>query len=457
MTVGTRHGPSVRLVTAIEAWRSRIAVLVARIVRSPELRGEIGWVVVSKAAELALSFWLLKLLTSRLGKAGFGEYNLADTAVFLGACILLTPVHESYLRDYHGSDGTSERRAAGMFLLRWYAIATIAVALGSGLFGREIATWFELAPWTPLAAGLVFAFERWRYLGQDVLNIRRKRRAWALFNVAYAATMIASISAAVSIGPATAPAALFAYAATSGLFALLVAVPLVRDVLRAPRGAPTRLSRMVVVFGLPYAALFLFHWIQSFGDRYLVKALLDAESVGLYVAAYQVCGIPYALMGRITHDLLTPIAYQRGRDATQAAQLWAADRVLIAGIAVQLCVGTAMLGCYALFGQRLLTLLTDERFVVPGTTLVALAGARFAQSVAQEIQPIFAVHHQAQTMLWFRMLGAAFTLAICWMTIPRYGVSGAAIGTLIALVAYLLVLVVGPKGCWWLVAEVRRN
>src|SRR5262249_31795486 len=159
--------------------------------------------------------------------------------------------------------------------------------------------------------------------------------------------------------------------------------------------------------------LFVFHWLQNFGDRYLVKTLLDAESVGLYVAAYQVCGIPYTLLGRVTHDLLTPIAYQRGRDQSDPAQLWAADRILLAGIATQIGVGTAMLGFYALFGQQLLALLTNEHFVLPTSTLVALAAARFAQAVTQEIQPIFAVHHQAGTMLWFRFVGAFLTIAIC--------------------------------------------
>ena len=426
-----------------------------RAIGTPSLRAEILWVLLNKGTEFVLLFALLKLLTNQLGKAGYGEYNLAEAAVLLVSSLLLLPVQESYLRDYHGAVERGERRAAGVFLLRWFAVTTLAVVGVVALLSVQLSGWLGVSHWTPLAAGLVFLFERWRFLGQDVLNIQRRRRAWALSNLAYSVTLIVVMGLTVTLGPSTPAAALFAYAATSACFGLLVAGPLVRDVLRSPRERPSDMAKLVVSFGLPYAALLLFQWVQGFGDRYLVKLLLDAAEVGLYVAAYQVCGIPFALVLRVAHQLLTPIAYQRSRDAEDPAQLWAADRLLLAGIAFQLVAGMAMLVGYALFGAPLLVLLTNESFVLPTGTLVALAAARFVQSLAQATQPIFAVHHRLAAMLWFRALGAALTFAICGVMIQRQGIEGAALGTLIALSGYLAVLVFAPGGCWWLVAEAR--
>lgn len=424
---------------------------------NPRLRAEIGWVVVNKGAEFVLLFGLLKLLTNQLGKAGYGEYNLAEVAVLLVGNALLMPVHESFLRDYHGSKERGERRAAGLFLLRWYAAATLLAAVLAGLLSTNLGRWLGVGPWTPLAAGLIFVFERWRFLGQDVLNIQRKRRAWALFNLAYSALLLATIGIAVHVGPATATTALFAYAGAAAVFSVVVAGPMVRGMLREPEGAASGLPRLVWVFGVPYAALLLFQWVQGFSDRYLVKGLLDPESVGLYVAAYQVCGIPFTLVLRIAHNLLTPIAYQRSRDTEDPAQLWSADKLVLTGIAIQLCVGVAMLVGYALVGQQLLVLLTNERFVLPTVTLVVLAAGRFVQSVSQATQPIFAVHHELRRMLWFRGFGAVLTLGICWLAISRYGIPGAAIGTLVALSVYLVALLFAPGGCWWLVTDARRR
>jgi O-antigen/teichoic acid export membrane protein len=428
-----------------------------RIRASRRLKSEIGWVVLNKAMEFGLMFGLLKVLSNRLGKAGYGEYNLAETAVVFVTVIVLMPVHEAYLRDYHGAADREEKRAAGGLLLRWYAIATVSIGLLVALFTHRLAAWFDVGPWTPLAAGLIFVFERWRYLGQDVLNIQRRRRAWALYNLGYFGLQLSVISLAVTLGPATPSTALLAYAAAAAIFCIPVTGPLIRDVLRAPPGNPSRLPRLIVSFGLPLGALLVFQLVQNMADRYIVKAILDPESVGLYVAAYQVCGIPYILILRVFHDLLTPIAYQRGRDVDDPAQIWSADRLILVGLAAQLLVGFAMLGFYAAFGGRLLVSLTNEQFALPTTTIVILAAARFAQSIAQATQPIFAVHHRLGSMLWFRLFGAVATLVICWYATRAHGLVGAAAGTCAALSAYTLALVFAPRGCWWLVRDVRRR
>ena len=421
------------------------------------LRSEVGWVILNKAAELVLLFGLLKLLTNGIGKAGYGEYNITDTALLLVSSVVLAPVHQAFLRDYHGSHERDEARGAAVYLIRWFGLVTLAIALVGMVFSRQLAAWFELSPWTPFAAGVLFLTERWRLIGQDILNIQRRRKHWALANLAFIVSLIAAIAAVVEWGPASAPGALFAYAAVAGVFGIGLTAGFLRDVVRLPRGLPSGLAKLTLGFGVPYAALLVFQWIQGFGDRYLVKALLDAESVGLYVAAYQVCGVPFALILRIAHDLLTPVAYRRAQDATDPVQFWSADKLLIGGIAIQIVAGLAMLVFYAFFGQWLLIFLTNDQFELPATTLVLLAAARFAQSMSFATQPIFAVHHRLSDMLWFRCFGAVLNLGICAWAIARHGIPGAALGTLLATGLYLVALVFGPRGCWWLVAGVRSE
>ena len=80
----------------------------------PRLRAEVGWVLVNKLGEFSMLFVLLKVLTNTLGKDGYGEYHLAEASLILLAALLLAPVSESFLRDYHSSSrrGEGGRRAA---------------------------------------------------------------------------------------------------------------------------------------------------------------------------------------------------------------------------------------------------------------------------------------------------------------------------------------------------------
>jgi len=430
---------------------------VRRITSSPRLRAEIGWVVAHRIIEFVLLFALVKVLTNTLGKEGYGEFNLAETALMFVASVLIAPVLEAYKRDYHSSAEGFERRAAALTVIGWYSIATLGTAAALALASTSFASWFGIGRWTALAAGLVFLGERWRLLGHEWLSLERERRSSALWNIAFLTSQIALMAAAVTFGTATAASALLAYGLASLLFGALVAAPTARKLLRHPSGAQSRVPRLVVSFGIPFAAFQLLQWVQSFSDRYMVKGILDPASVGLYVAAFQVCGVPFILGQRIAHELLVPIAYQRSRDAGDPAQLWSADRVILAGLGAQFAIGLGMLGFYLLFGSKLLVLLTSDSYVLPTSTITILAAARFVQAISLGVQPIFAVHQQMRGLLGFRTAGAILTPAICWFTIPVWGLSGAAAGGLLAFLVYFLLLAFGPGGALWLVTDARRR
>jgi O-antigen/teichoic acid export membrane protein len=438
-------------------WTRRGALALRRVTGEPRLRAEIGWVIGNNLGEFCIGFALLKVMTNLLGKQGFGEFKLAETAILFLASVFLSPIHESYLRDYYSVLDSGQGRRFGLLLVRWYAAVTMGCAILAGLLSLKFAQWFDISRWTTLAAGLVFLFLPWRVLRLDILNIRRERRSQMLQNIAYLTLQVGTIWAVLSFLSATPSAALLAYAGVAAIFAGVAGVPLVREVLRLPESPPASLMPIVWSFGIPYAALLVFQWTQGATDRYLLKAMIDTQTVGLYVAAYQVCGIPYLLLLKVCHSLLRPIAYERGRDLEDARGLWRADRVLLGGVALQTVLGAGMLLFYAIAGQRLLVMLTSPQFLLPTGTIVALAASRFVQSIAQFLESIFAVHHRMLSMLGFRLVGAAATVAICWYGVRWYGIFGAAAGTLLAFVIYFLCLLVGPGGWVWLVTRAHRD
>ncbi|MCD4699921.1 MAG: oligosaccharide flippase family protein, partial [Phycisphaerae bacterium] len=336
-----------------------------------------------------------------------------------------------------------------------YTTATVGVALAGCIFSVSISGWFGLETWTAMAAGIFFMANRWRALGVDILDICRQRRKCAAHNGLFLLLQLALVLAAVYFVKASASVALFAYAVASVVFSLFVAVPLVRRMRAMPQGNHSEIMRMVWSFGLPFGALMIFRWVQNFADRYIIAGQLDFESAGLYVAAYQVCGIPYMLLLNIMYSLLMPIAYRRARDTDDPRQLWSADKMLLAGVAAYLSIGASMLLVYGFWGRQLMVLLTSKGFALPLSIIMFLAMCRYMQCLGMLLLLFFAVHHKIKRLLWFRAIGAVITVPICWFAVRSYGLTGAAVGGFLTGTIYVALVCLAPGGCVWEVLSIR--
>jgi O-antigen/teichoic acid export membrane protein len=389
--------------------------------------------------------------------AAYGEFNLALTATVLVATIVLLPVNQSYLRAYHGTDTSGTRPAITAIMLRWYAWAGTAVAIVCAVWTRPIAERFGLEPWTPLAAGVVFLTNRWRTLGIEILEVGRERRRWTIQNVGFLGLQLVAVTGVGLYWHASATNTLLAYALAAGVFAVPSVFSLVRAARGAGRGRGTAFGRMVITYGVPAALLLLLQAVQSFADRYVLGVWADLDAVGRYVAAYQVCGVPYMFLMGALQAFCVPIAFQRAQDVGNPQQVWAGDRVIVASVIAYVVVGIIGLGAFVLWGEQVLRLCTTAEFAVPWAVLVVLAAGRFLQGLSLLLQNFFAVHKLMTTSLGFRTAGAVLTLPICWVAIRGNGMYGAAIGSAVSVVLYGMIVSFGPGGCFWLVRDARRR
>lgn len=436
---------------------ARAVEAVGAALRAPRLRGEAGWVVIHKLVEFALVFVGLKLYTNLMTREAFGEFNLALTAVGLLGDLAIMPMAHTYYRNLSRAETDGTARSAGIALLKWYTTVTIFVAVAAGLFTLPLSTWLSIGPWTALATGLLFSINRWRALGIEILDMRRQRRTCALQNLGFLAANTALTAVLLVVWDGSTVSALAAYSIAAGLFAWTGTRPIVRDILSQARGRTSDIMRFVVTFGVPYGVLLVCQWVQNFSERYIVGIQLDMDAVGGYVAAYQVCGIPYMLLSVIIHGLGVPIAYERAGTSGDPKRLWAADEVLLFGMVAYIVLGAAALPVYALWGDSLMGLLTSEKFVLGNGVLVCLALARFMQCFGQLLQPFFAVHQRMGASLGFRAMGGLLAIPVCWFTVKWYGITGAAIGALVGGAIYTLLVCLCPGGCLHLLRGVRRD
>jgi O-antigen/teichoic acid export membrane protein len=392
-----------------------------------------------------------------MSREAFGEFNLALTGAALLGDLTIMPMAHTYYRNLSRAEADGSARSAGLAMLRWYLLVTLAITLLTAAMTRPLSGWLHIGPWTALGAGLLFLTNRWRGLGIEVLDMRRRRRACALQNLGFLATNTVLTAVFLSLWSPSAASALAAFSLAAAIFAWTGAWPVVRDVLSQPKGHPSGIMRMMVTFGAPYGALLLCQWVQNFAERYIVGIQLNLDAVGAYVAAYQVCGVPYMLLSAVINGLGVPIAYERARVVSDPKELWAADKVLLLGIGAYVVLGALAIPVYAFWGPSLMRLLTSETFVLGGSVIVCLALARYVQCLGQLLQAFFAVHQRMGASLGFRVLGGLLVVPVCWFAVRGYGVTGAAAGVLASGAVYTLLVCFCPGGCLDLLRGVRRQ
>jgi len=421
------------------------------------LRGEVGWVLSNKVGEVGLHFLAVKLFTNILGKAIYAEYSLVLNAAQVVYAATMVPIHEAYLRYHHTATADGVVGHAGRIVIRWCAVVTVVVATLAAVVSVPLSGRANLGTWTIMAGGIAFLSYHWRRSGVEILDMKRQRRAVATQNLSFLMIQITLVSLVNWYWTPAAYRALLSHALVAAVFGAIAIRPFFREVFTQPVERKSDIRGMVLRFGVPYGLLRICQWVQGFSERFILWAQLDPATVGLYVAAYPLCGVPYMLTLAVYRALLVPVAYQRAKDIRDPGQVWAADKVLLIGAAAYVVFGAMALPVYLLLGARLLTLLTNADFVLPSTTLLAIATARYMQSLGGVFDAFFAVHQRMANSLSFRLVGGLVVVPICWFAIQEYALLGAALGVLVASAIYILVACFGPGGCFHLVYTARRE
>ncbi len=428
-----------------------------QLIANPRVRNETTWVVAHKVAEFIVVLVGLKLFTNLMPEGAYGEYELALTTLGFLACIFETPISQVYVRHYHTAHEDQTARSALAQTMRWMGVSTVLVALVFILLTRPMGALFGLETYTVLAMGLVFLGNRWRSLRIQVLDVQRDRRRGTLENIGFFLLQTALGAAVLLLVARSASVALLAYAAAAGVFGAVGFYNFRRALARLPAGPAAPVAQMIVRYGLPLGLLTICQSLQTFAERYALGYQLDYENVGRYVAAYQVCGFPFMMMNAVLTTLVLPIAFQRARDVTDPRQLWAADKLLLAGMGLYVGVGVLVIVGYAVSGQWLVRLLASKAYAVPTASLVVIATARMFMFAGLLQQMFFKVHQQTRFLLLYSAIGGTIAVGAAWVFVGSWGLHGAAVAALLTGVTYNILLLLAPGGMWTLLRRLRAD
>jgi O-antigen/teichoic acid export membrane protein len=217
--------------------------------------------------------------------------------------------------------------------------------------------------------------------------------------------------------------------------ALYVFVALRRPAPSLRRFSPALLRRMAA-YGIPMMVGYeLAGVILNVGDRYVIEALLGSGPLGLYSAAYNMCdyvrNIFILSIGQAVVPIYMRMWAEEGGAATRAFLGQSLRHYVL--LTVPVAAGVSAVG------SDLLPFLASDRY--SGGTVVlpsVIAGMVFSGATAITGAGLF-LHKRAVIIMTLVVAAAALNVGLNLVLIPRIGILGAALATLLSYAALLVV------------------
>jgi O-antigen/teichoic acid export membrane protein len=378
------------------------------------------------AASRVISFLLVPLYVHELPPSEYGRLE-----VLLGGIAILTVVLDFGLvnglfRSYYDATDPSQRR----LVIRSAGLALAALALG------PLVALFALAE--PIAR-LLFGSDGWALLVRLALAqvgvelalavplaaLRLTERPWT-FTALWLTRVLLAVAGAIvlvvwlQLGVAGVLLA-NVVSATLALATFLPALEFLR-----PGPADLALVRRMLRFGLPLVFASLSLWLVNFSDRFFVQRLFTLEEVGIYALSYRV-GMAITLPVEAFRTAWASISYSLV-ERDDAPQLYARifDWYLVVNS-----VGVLAL---ALFAREIIALLAPPEYLRADRVVPLVAWGYVADGAISILSMGISVVRRTSYAAFTFAAGGLTNVALNLLLIPRLGILGAALATLLAFV-----------------------
>lgn len=389
----------------------------------PRIVREGAWVGLGQAGAALAGLVGIRLLTSFVPPAVYGEVVLLLGIAALGTNLFCGPFQQALLRYYPQAREAAQvgalRRLAGRILA---AAALLLAALLLTVGAARSAT----ASFAAVAA--LVAVDTWRTFESGLLNGERRQRDYMVRTGLDAWARWLGAAGLAWLAGATALHVLGGMLLGSGVANLLLSRRTVRgepvDGVGQAWAASWRAP--FLRYALPLVPLAALNWVLSMGDRYVLAAWWDTATAGVYVAAYGLASQPFIALNAVIHSTLRPVLYDavaRGDAVKERRTL----RVWVGGVAA--CMGLGWIAL-ALLARPICAVLLGARYQ-GAASLVPIIGAAYAlQAVQQTFEIMLYAHGGTGRLTALQAVAAAVSLVLYVVFIPEGGAEGAALATL---------------------------
>ena len=370
-----------------------------------------------------------------LGVEAFGLYSIGWTTVRIGALIAPLGLDQGVLR-YGSIHWDTDRALLRTLLLRALGLATCAgLALGAVLYVSaplladaifskpeltEIIRWFT--PAFALVAGLKVAAAATRLSRTLKWSVYSEELAQPAANLLL--LLLFSLAGWRLFGAVTATVASFGVG-------LILAVVYLRRLLPAsssPPRASASLVRTLLVFSVPVSFAGVCTALIMWSDVLMVGYFLPAGDVGTYQAASQtsmlfsfILGGFVAIFAPMIADLHAKGEIARLEELFRLSTKWT----------LYLTVPLYLVICFA--SSELMIVVFGRDFALGATPLVILATGQMTNVAMGTVGLLLIMTGWHTRWLVLSLLMLALDIALNWLLIPRFGLSGAALATAVSL------------------------
>ncbi len=392
-------------------------------------------------AQAIAGFGGIFLLTRLLSPAQFGLYSLVFSVVTITHSLCFTWVEAAVARFYARAE--ADQRLADHLATAFQYLTLASILVGLFGFGAILLAPFSTELKTVLGYGLGSMLIR-SFLILD-LEARKAAREVRQYSIVEFFNVMASFGLGIALVAFTdlKAAGPFAGLAIAAALALLFDLP--KILLRAKGGKASKAElRKFFVYGMPVSLSLVLSYILQAGDRFVISGLLGNAQVGIYAAGYGTANrgldILFVWAGMAASPLLIT-ALELG-NAQKAKEMAKKAFGIMALLTFPAATGIALVA------TPLANIMTGPDFragaamIIPWISLAGIMNG----ITTYYLLSAFTLSKRTGMMAVVTMVPAALNIALNFILLPKMGLIGAVIATIIAYaLSMAMVIIIGRK------------
>ena len=390
------------------------------------------WIGFSQLGVLTAKLIGLRLLTEVFPAHIYGEAGLLLAVVALGLASASTPLVQAMMRAYpeiSGHDDLGRLRRSSMQLLGW------SVAVQLLLVVAVLVLWPDRAGRPSLLAVLgvvaLILVESLRSFETGLLTADRQQRRYAVWNALDAWARPACALLLGLLVTSSAEALVWGYVLACAAMLVLFSRWRIGTELGSARIAVADpvLRASMLRYAVTLAPLAPIAWMLSSADRFVLASYAGTEPTGMYIAAYGLGSAPMLALSMVLLTVFRPILYRCVANGDRAGEVklllrWGVIYVVLAVLGLCLIKWLAPVAAQWFLAASFRSV----------DSLIPWVAAAYA---LQGLQVVFETRIMAWNLnkrLWLlQLLGGVSALGLYAVLIPRYGMYGAALATLVSM------------------------
>ncbi len=390
----------------------------------------IGWMFFARIGTIAITFLATAYMARNLGPANYGELSYAISFVSLFAFIAYLGIDPILHRELIKNPSRRNELLGSAVALRLIgAILTILVTLLTALFVSSK----DVSLFLIFIISLSSFFGAFQLLGFEFqAEAKSKYPSLLLLGVVTVLNLLKILTIYLGQGVIYLAFIVLLEPLLYSLGYLYLKAKVYKDVFLLRFKKEVMLSLLKDSYPLIFASAFFL--IYSRIDQVMLKHMINAEAVGLYDSAVRITELSYFIPQIMLLALLPAIVNAK----SVSKELYhRRTRKLFLGI-LGMSVVTAL--CITLLGEKILLVIFGAAFLPALPALYICAWSTVGAALNSLSQQVLIVENATKVLSVVAFFGMIANVLLNLLLIPIYGISGAALATLISYVVPFLSL-----------------